>query len=122
MRAVSLAGRVALWAISLLLAFVFIVAGVPKLAGTEGHVRHFVVWGYPDWFRVVVGAIETTSAVLLLVPRLAFFGAIGIAMIMAGATYTHVVRVPEEAGRAPFTLSLLALAAIVAMARRPRRA
>ena len=53
---------------------------MPKLAGAEAHVRHFVTWGYPDWFRLVVGAIEVTSAVLLLVPRLAFFGAMGIAV------------------------------------------
>jgi uncharacterized membrane protein YphA (DoxX/SURF4 family) len=106
------------WAVSLALAFVFLMAGVPKLAGAEGHVRHFEVWRYPDWFRLVVGAVETTSALLLLVPRLAYVGALGIVVIMAGATYTHVVRVPEEAGRAPFTLTLLALAAIVAVARR----
>jgi uncharacterized membrane protein YphA (DoxX/SURF4 family) len=96
-------------------------AGVPKLAGAEAHVRHFEVWRYPDWFRLVVGAIETASAVLLLVPRFAFAGALGIAVVMAGATYTHLIRVPEEAGRAPFTLSLMGLALFVAYCRRPRR-
>ena len=121
MNGVALASRVAVWVVSLLLALVFLMAGVPKLTGAEGHVRHFEVWRYPDWFRLVVGAIETTSALLLLVPRLAFVGALGIVAIMAGATYTHAVRVPEEIGRAPFTLILLTLAAIVAIARRPRR-
>jgi putative oxidoreductase len=121
MGAVSAAGRVALWVGSIGLAFVFLVAGVPKLAGAEAHIRHFVVWGYPDWFRLVVGAIETASALSLLIPRLAFYGAIGIMVIMAGATYTHVIRVPAEAGRAPLTLGLLAAAAVVASARRPQR-
>jgi putative oxidoreductase len=121
MPAVSVVGRVAIWLPTLLLAFIFLMAGVPKLAGTEAHIRHFVTWGYPDWFRLVVGAIEVTSGLLLLVPRLAFLGAIGIAVIMAGATYTHVIRVPEEAGRAPFTLTLLALALLVAYFRRPHR-
>lgn len=102
-----------------LLAFVFVMAGLPKLMGVPGHVRAFARWGYPDWFRLVVGAVEVSSAVLLLIPRLAFLGAAGIAAIMAGATYTHVVRVPEEASRAPFTLTLLALAALVGYARRP---
>ena len=106
---------------SLGLAFVFLMAGVPKLAGAEGHIRHFAAWGYPDWFRLVVGAIEATSALLLLVPRLAWVGAVAIAIVMAGATYTHVVRVPEEAGRAPFTLTLMACALVVAYGRRPRR-
>ena len=67
------------------------------------------------------GAIEVGSAVLLLIPRLAFLGAAGIAVIMAGATYTHVIRVPEEASRAPLTLGLLAIAVVVGYARRPRR-
>jgi putative oxidoreductase len=118
------AGRIGVWVLSALLAFIFLMAGVPKLAGAEGHIRHFVTWGYPDWFRIVVGAVETVSAALLLVPRLAsqlaFCGALGIAAIMAGATYTHLVRVPEEAGRAPFTLGLLTVAAVVAWARRPQ--
>ena len=121
MPSLTTVGRVGMvWLPSLLLAFVFLMAGVPKLAGADAHIRHFEIWRYPDWFRLVVGAIETTSAVLLLVPRLAFGGALGIAVIMAGATYTHLIRVPEEAGRAPFTLSLLALALLVAYCRRPR--
>ena len=119
MSAGARASRVAIWVLSLLLTFVFLMAGIPKLAGVQGHVQHFARWGYPDWFRLVVGAVEVGSAVLLLIPRFAFFGAAGIAVIMAGATYTHLVRVPEEASRAPLTLSLLALAAIVGFARRP---
>jgi putative oxidoreductase len=115
------AGHVVLWLLSIGLAFIFLMAGVPKLAGADAHIRHFAVWGYPDWFRLVVGAVEATSAILLLVPRLASIGGLGIAVIMAGATYTHLVRVPAEAGRAPFTLTLLAGALIVAYARRPRR-
>ena len=89
MPSITTVGRVGIvWLPSLLLTFIFLMAGLPKLAGAEGHIRHFVTWGYPDWFRLVVGAIEVTSAVLLLVPRLAFFGALGIAVIMSGATYT----------------------------------
>ena len=44
-------------------------AGVSKLLGATAHVQHFAHWGYPDWFRLVVGAVETISAVLLIVPR-----------------------------------------------------
>ena len=120
MTASGKAGRIAVWVLSVLLAFVFLMAGVPKLLGVQAHVQHFASWGYPDWFRLVVGAIEVGSAVLLLIPRLAFLGAAGITVIMAGATYTHLVRVPEEASRAPLTLSLLAMAALVGYLRRPK--
>ena len=101
---------------SVLLAVFFLMAGVPKLLGVEAHVQHFVTWRYPDWFRLVVGAAEVGAAVLLLIPSLAHIGAAAIAVIMAGATYTHVVRVPEEAGRAPFTLTVLLIAALIAYA------
>ena len=111
---------VALWALSVLMALLFLVAGVPKLLGAQGHVEHFAHWRYPDWFRLVVGTVEVASAILLLVPRVAPLGAAGIAAIMAGATYTHVLRVPEEAGRAPLTLSLLALGVLIGYVRRPK--
>jgi putative oxidoreductase len=120
MRTRTNAGQAALWGLSVLLAFVFVMAGVPKLTGAEAHVRHFERWGYPDWFRLVVGLVEVGSAALLLVPRFASAGAAGIVVIMAGATYTHLVRAPAEAGRAPFTLTLLALALLVGYLRRPR--
>ncbi len=82
--------------------------------GARGHIQHFAHWGYPDWVRVVVGAVETVSAVLLLVPRTAVVGAARIMTIMLGATYTHLFRVENAAGRAAFTLSLLVLAAAAA--------
>ena len=116
----SRAPGIALWALSVLMALFFLVAGVPKLLGAQGHVEHFAQRRYPDWFRLVVGTVEVASAILLLVPRVAFLGAAGIAIIMAGATYTHVLRVPEEAGRAPLTVSLLALAVLIGYVRRPK--
>lgn len=101
------------WIASGLLAAVFLLTGVPKLMGAEGWLRHFAAWGYPDWFRLVVGTIEVASAVLLLIPKLAPLGAFGVVVVMAGATYTHLFRAPDEAGRAVFTLVLLSLAAAV---------
>jgi putative oxidoreductase len=109
--------RIVVRVLSFVLAAFFLMAGVPKLLGVEAHVQHFVTWGYSDWFRLVVGAAEVAAAVLLLVPRLAHVGAAAIAVIMAGATYTHVIRVPEEAGRAPLTVILMVIAALVAYVR-----
>ena len=117
----SKAGGIAIWVLSVLMALFFLIAGVPKLLGAQGHVEHFANWQYPDWFRLVVGTVEVVSAIQLLIPRLAYLGAAGIAVIMVGATYTHVLRVPEEASRAPLTLSLLALAILIGYARRSRR-
>src|SRR5262245_7742668 len=105
------------WIASVFLAAVFLLAGVPKLIGAEGWLRHFATWGYPDWFRVAVGTTEVASAALLLIPRVAPVGALGVVVVMAGATYTHLFRAPDEAGRAMFTLVLLFLAAVVGYVR-----
>jgi len=92
-------------------------AGGSKLAGAERHVQGFAHWGWPDWMRLVVGAVEVTSAVLLLIPRTAFFGAGTLVVVMAGATYTHLFH--ADGGMAASPLVLLGLAALVAYARRP---
>jgi len=88
--------------------------------GAQGWVQHFAQWGYADWFRLVVGAVEVIGGVLLLIPRLATIGAFGIVVIMAGATYTHIFRASDEAERAVFTLVLLVLAATIGYVRRHR--
>ena len=110
------------WLVSALLAALFLMAGVSKLLGAEAHVEHFAHWGYPDWFRIVVGAVETISAVLLIVPKTVVLGAAGIATIMLGATYTHLFRVDDEAPRALFTMTLLVLAGAAAYLRSRRAA
>jgi uncharacterized membrane protein YphA (DoxX/SURF4 family) len=110
---------IALWVLSGLLSALFLMAGGSKLAGAETHVQGFAHWGWPDWLRLVVGAVEVTSAVLLLIPRVAFWGGCALVVVMAGATYTHLFRATGEAGMAVFTLVLLGLAALVAYARRP---
>jgi putative oxidoreductase len=116
----SRAGRMAVWVLSGLLAAMFMFAGMTKLLGAEGDIRDFAAWRYPDWFRLVIGAIEVVSAVLLLIPRAGYLGAAGISGILLWAGYTFVVRVPEESGRAPLTLTLLAMTMVVWYARRDK--
>jgi hypothetical protein len=80
------------------------------------HVEHFAHWGYPDWFRLVVGAIELVFGAALLVPRFAFIGASALAIDMAGAVYTELFR--GEGPRALFPLVLFVLLAWIAYVRR----
>lgn len=113
---------IALWVLSGLLAAVYLLAGGSKLAGAEQHVQGFARWGWPDWLRLAIGAVEVISAVLLLVPRVAFLGASALVVVMAGAIYTHLFRATGEAGMAVVPLVLLGLNALVAWGRRPGRA
>jgi uncharacterized membrane protein YphA (DoxX/SURF4 family) len=81
--------RVLLWALTIVLALIYLRTGVPKLTGSQAWVRMFEGWGYPDWLRLGVGGVEVAGAVLLLIPRTAVYGAAVLGVVMLGALYTH---------------------------------
>ena len=74
-----------------LLALVFLLSGVTKLAGLEFEIRAFERWGYPLWFMYLSGAIEVAGAIGLLLPRLSALMAVGLALFMTGAVGTHLI-------------------------------
>jgi putative oxidoreductase len=113
---------IALWALSLLLAALFLMSGSGKLtnADSSGGVpfdEQFVLWGYPAWFRIPVGLAEVAGAIAPLVPRVRFYAAAGLTLLMLGATATHLWS--DEAMYAPIPLVLAVLAATVAWLSRP---
>jgi uncharacterized membrane protein YphA (DoxX/SURF4 family) len=65
----------------------------------------------------VVGIAELVSMLLLLVPRLASYGASLFAIVMLGAIFTHATH--NETSRLPFNLLLLTLTLVIAFVRRP---
>jgi putative oxidoreductase len=106
-----------LWIMTLLLALVCLRSGWLKLAGNIFWVRDFHRWGYPDWFRIVVGIVELTSLAFLIIPRFASYGASLFAVVMLGAIFTHATH--SESSRLPFNFFLLTLSLIIAFTRRP---
>jgi uncharacterized membrane protein YphA (DoxX/SURF4 family) len=99
--------RVLVWIVSALLALEFVLAGVSKLTPASGWSRMFLAWGYPSWFRFVVGTVEALCGLALFIPR-ARAPAIGTLLaIMAGATATHLVH--GEPRRVILTAALSAL-------------
>src|SRR6266478_8240489 len=103
--------EVALWIIALFLALVCLRSGWLKVTGNIFWVRDFHRWGYPDWFRIVVGIAELTSMALLLIPRFASYGATLFAFVMLGAIFTHATH--HEFSRLPFNFLLLGLSLII---------
>jgi putative oxidoreductase len=112
-----LAKEVLLWMIALFLALVCLRSGWLKVTGNIFWVRDFHRWDYPDWFRIVVGIAELASMALLLIPRLAAYGASLFAAVMLGAIFTHYTH--NETSRLPFNLLLLSLSLVIAFTRRP---
>lgn len=101
--------RVAAWIVCGLLAVAFLGSGGSKLAGVPMHVENFARWGYPQWFRVVVGGVEVAAAALLLVPRLATYAAAALVLVMVGAVGTHVMNGEWVENAAPLILGGLSV-------------
>jgi putative oxidoreductase len=87
----SRAKNAALWALQILTAAAFIMAGFAKLSGQAMMVETFDKVGIGQWFRYVTGVIEVASAILLLIPRLTPVGAALLGCTMTGAVLTHLV-------------------------------
>jgi len=105
-----------LLSVSAVLALAFAASGITKVIGMQAHVDHFAHWGYPDWFRIFVGVAEVAGAVGILVPRTSMLASAGLAVLMLGAGYTHLVN--GEGNQAPVPLILLAMLGYVAWSRR----
>ena len=79
-----------LWTLQIVSAALFLFSGTLKLSGAPMMVEMFGAIGLGQWFRYFTGGLEVISAVLLLVPSLARFGALALAVTMVGAILTHL--------------------------------
>jgi hypothetical protein len=68
----------------------FLLAGSSKLFGNAAMVGLFDAIGVGQRFRYVTGLLEVSSAVALLVPSAAVFGALALVATMIGAIATHL--------------------------------
>ena len=93
----------------------FLFSGSLKLAGVAPMVALFDAIGIGQWFRYLTGSIEVVSAILLLIPSLAFFGALLMVPTMVGAVLTHLIIVGGSPAPA---IVLLAASAGIAWTRR----
>ena len=83
-------GRIALWTVQVVLAAMFFGSGLSKVTGSPAMVAMFETIGVGQWFRYLTGLIEVISAIALLVPSLAVFGAVALVPTMIGAIATHL--------------------------------
>ena len=108
---------IALWAVQVLLAVVFAMAGLSKVFGDPVMVEMFATIGVGQWFRYVVGALEILGAVGVLIPRLSALSALGLVGLMAGAALVNV----SVLGASPLPpMALLVVSVLVVWGRWPR--
>ncbi|MBP2355087.1 putative membrane protein YphA (DoxX/SURF4 family) [Kribbella aluminosa] len=86
-------GTAALWMVQVVLAAMFVMAGLPKLSGDPVMVDIFDAVGAGQWLRYVVGVLELAGAIGLLVPRLCGPAALGLSFLLVGATLTNLVAI-----------------------------
>jgi putative oxidoreductase len=103
--------NVGLWVLQFVAAALFLAAGSAKLLGAKPMVATFNAIAVGQWFRYVTGGIEVVSAVLLVVPGLAAFGAGLLLCTMMGAIFTHLAILHTNPA-APLVL-LIAVAVIL---------
>jgi uncharacterized membrane protein YphA (DoxX/SURF4 family) len=90
-------GVIALWVVQIGLAGMFLLAGGSKLLGAPAMVSLFNTIGIGQWFRYVTGLAEVGSALALLVPSIAVFGALALVPTMIGAVATELFLVGDSA-------------------------
>ncbi len=105
-----------LWVLQILTALAFLASGGAKLAGAQQMVDIFQKIGAGQWFRYVTGLLEVLSAVLLLTPRYAFYGAALLVCVMIGAVVTHLAVIGGSPAPA---IMLLIFSGVIAYFRRP---
>jgi putative oxidoreductase len=82
-------------------------AGIAKLAGVPYVHSSFPKLGLPSWFGYFIGACEVLGPIALLIRPLRALAALGIGIIMIGATYYHAVYTPVVQAAPAFVLLIL---------------
>jgi uncharacterized membrane protein YphA (DoxX/SURF4 family) len=108
---------ITLWVASVLLATLFLIAGIAKFA-SPAVADQFLRWGYTAWFRVLIGIIEVGCGLMLLVPRFAWRSALVLGVVMLGAAITLWWH--EETTQALLPATVLLTVSMVGYARHPR--
>jgi putative oxidoreductase len=106
--------RALIWTFQILSAAMFLFSGTLKLTGAPMMVEMFSAIGLGQWFRYFTGSLEIISAVMLLVPSLAMFGALALAATMVGAVLTHLFII---GGSPVVPITLLAATSTIAWVR-----
>lgn len=106
------ADALVVWILSVLLAAAFATTGIAKLTGTEPiGLQAAAMVGFPPWIRNVVGVVEVVGAVGLLIPPVAAFAAVLLAMLMVPATITQWISGQPGIFVPVFALALLLIVA-----------
>src|SRR5262245_4781193 len=87
---------IGLWALKLVLAGLFLLAGGAKLTGVPAMVEVFDQVGLGQWFRYFTGVMEVVGALLLLWPVTTALGAVILMIVSIGAAVAQLLVLHED--------------------------
>ncbi|MEM9422873.1 MAG: DoxX family protein [Pseudomonadota bacterium] len=90
--------KIVTWIAMIIVTLVMLMGGGAKLAGNEMATASFVTLGLPALFGTFIGVCEVAGAFGLWYRPTSRLAAMGIAVIMIGAIYYHVVHTPLQEG------------------------
>ena len=85
--------NIAVWILRVVVAALFLFAGVMKLSGQPMMVEEFDTVGLGQWFRYFTGAVEVVGAVVTLIPSVSVLGAVLLLAVDAGAFVAQVAAI-----------------------------
>lgn len=102
------------WALQVTLALVFTFTAWRKFSAHPIPVETVEALGTGQWLRVALGCAELAGAIGLITPRLAWIAAACLALLMLGATGTHLLII---GGSPALAVTLMLSSAAVAWVR-----
>lgn len=104
--------KIVVWILSILVAALFLFAGLGKLLRPAEAKSMFVQMGFAAWFAIFIGVCETLGALGMLVPRLRVLAAGGLSIIMVGAVCTTLVHHLYAQAMTPFVVLVVLIVVI----------
>jgi uncharacterized membrane protein YphA (DoxX/SURF4 family) len=80
------------WILRILLAIGFLVVGSVKLINNPIPKQIFEAWEFRDGFYLIIGILEFSLAILLLIPKTLKIALIALCIITIGATWIYFSR------------------------------
>lgn len=99
---------IAFWALKIVFALAFIGAGSAKLLGVPMMVAEFDTVGLGQWFRYFTGLMEIGGAILLLLPKTTFYGAVLLTAVCLGAFVALILVLHQDPIHAIVMAAILA--------------
>jgi len=110
--------RIAVWTLTILLASLFITVGIASFFGLT--LAEPLIRGFPDWLRFAVGMTEICAALFLLVPRLSWYAAGILGVVVGSFLFMYLWRGEALQATVPELVLVLGVVAITGYLRHPR--